>query len=67
MTFISTTSKLVNESPLNANLVALFIKLFYDYVNQKFYAADLVGISYNISTNKFGLEVCNCLLLIFTN
>lgn len=49
----------MQESPLNANLVALFIKLFYDYVNQKFYPADLVGIVYNISTNKLGLEVCN--------
>lgn len=50
-------SLLVHDSPLNSNLVGLFIKLFYDYVNQKFYSAELVGINFAISTNKLGLEV----------
>lgn len=53
--FIS--SLLVQDSPLNSNLVGLFIKLFYDYVNQKFYSAELVGINFGISINKLGLEV----------
>ncbi|KAJ6224234.1 hypothetical protein RDWZM_002779 [Blomia tropicalis] len=50
-------SPLINDSPLNTNLVGLFLKLFYDYINQKFYAADLVGIGYSITTNRIGFEI----------
>lgn len=50
-------SPLVNNSPLNCNLMSLLSFLFHDHVNQKFYSADLVGIYYYVSASKIGLEV----------
>ena len=56
---------MINDSPLNTNLVGLFLKLFYDYINQKFYAADLVGIGYSITTNRIGFEVLYRIINLF--
>ena len=47
----------LHDTPLNFNLISLYIKLYMDHVNQQYYSGRLVSSSYNLVANKFGLEL----------
>lgn len=50
-------SPALHASPLNLNLVSLYIKLYNDHVNTAYYSGRLVANSYSLVANKFGLEL----------
>lgn len=60
-------SPLVFLDPNKSNLTTMFVHLLKDSLNEYAYAARLAGIGWNISSNKYGLQVSNFVVLDYGN
>ena len=50
--------------PLNCNLTYIFVLLFRDALNEYAYAADIVGLKWELTNSKYGMTVSKSLLYV---
>lgn len=50
-------SSLVYLDPMNTNMTSMFVLLLKDSLNEYAYSADLAGLTWNLTSTKYGLEL----------